>query len=107
MDMSYNYAIELDDDYDEDDKTALDNLVASMPPENVNKDVLETMIIETAHKLGNILRIKPGIHHIVQIIQYGKYRIRVQINNEEWEPPSEIISPSVDYIEDMIYYYIA
>lgn len=106
MDISYDYAVELDGDNDDDDKVALDNLFASMPGD-VNREVLETIILEIIKKLANILRIKPGIHHIVQIIQYANYRIKVQVNNETWEPPSQILSSSTVYDEDMIYYYIA
>lgn len=106
MDLSYDYAVELDGDNDDDDKAALDNLFASMPGD-VNREVLETIILEIIKKLANILRIKTGIHHIVQIIQYANYRIKVQVNNEKWEPPSQILSYSTVYDEDMIYYYIA
>jgi hypothetical protein len=86
MYFPYEYAVAFNDDYSPDDKSAFNELVASMPAD-VDSNELEGIIIHTCGMLQEILHLEPGIHHVAQIITYKTYRIKVELNNTSWHIP--------------------
>uniref|UniRef100_A0A6C0KXI1 Uncharacterized protein n=1 Tax=viral metagenome TaxID=1070528 RepID=A0A6C0KXI1_9ZZZZ len=93
--FDYDYDIVFDDDYDEgDDGPVLDAFLASLQPlpPDININDMRAFIIDKANNLSNIIRIENGIHHISQVIHYSGYRIKIELDNSDWETPEEMIS---------------
>lgn len=105
--FDYSYSAVFDDDYDADDDgdiQEIDTFIASLPP-YIDPVAAKAFIIEKANNLSYIIRIQNGIHHIAQILNYNGLRIRLELNNTDWEMPNEIVASPV-YKDDMQIHYL-
>ena len=89
--FDYDYSVSFDDDYDDDDSPVLDAFIASLPT-GIDAAAIKAFLIDKANILSYIIRVENGIHHIAQILKYNGLRIRLELNNTDWEVPDEMVA---------------